>query len=198
MATPAPDLKFSCRCGTVKGHMKVAAISHGLRLICHCADCRAAERYFAPQGHSPSETGVDLYQTYPDLVQIDQGKEHLALLRLSPRGLMRWHASCCGTPLANTLAKPQLPFVGLCVNTLEDPAPLGRVKAEGFVPARTPGQPPKHKGGARIVYGVLSRMITARATGRWRTSAFFDTDSGAPRAEPVILSKTERAALYDR
>jgi len=49
------------------------------------------------------DAGVALYQTRPDCVHIDDGAEHLACLRLSPKGLLRWYASCCDTPLANTL-----------------------------------------------------------------------------------------------
>lgn len=194
-----PDaLPFSCRCGSLTGHLDPGAVRHGLRLTCHCNDCHAAERHHArAQGREEPARGVAYYQTHPDFVHFDTGTEHLAVMRLGPNGLMRWYASCCGTPICNTLAKPTLPFVGVCVNTLETPEALGKVKAEGFLPPRTPGGQPRHRGAARLVYGVFSRMITSLVTGRWRNTPFFDTNNRTPRAEPMVLSKSERAALYD-
>jgi hypothetical protein len=191
-------LSFSCRCGSLAGHLHPGALRHGLRLTCHCNDCHAAERYHS-RAHDREEPvrGVALYQTHPDFVHFDTRTEHLAVMRLGPNGLMRWYASCCGTPICNTLAKPTLPFVGVCVNTLDTPEALGKVKAEGFLPSRTPGGQPRHRGAARLVYGVFSRMITSLVTGRWRNTPFFDTDTRTPRADPMVLTKSERAALYD-
>jgi hypothetical protein len=44
--------------------------------------------------------------------------ERIVGLRLTPNGLYRWYASCCKTPLGNTLG-PAIPFVGIVARTFE-------------------------------------------------------------------------------
>ena len=41
-----------------------------------------------------------------------QGQHRIVGLRLTPKGLFRWYASCCNTPVGNTLT-PAIPFVGI-------------------------------------------------------------------------------------
>lgn len=185
------DLKFSCNCGALAGHISAEGQKSGLRLLCHCADCRAGELYH--QQPDPVD-GVDLFQLAPHQITITQGAEHLRLLRLGPKGLFRWYAGCCNTPVANTLAKPKLSFAGMRSDLFDDKSALGKVQAEAHIPQA--GKPPRHKGMIRMVYGLFSRMITARLSGLWRQTPFFDADSGAPVAEPKVLSKEERAKLY--
>jgi hypothetical protein len=45
---------------------------------------------------------------------------HLRLMRLSEKGLLRWYAGCCDTPLFNTMATPKVPFVGVLTDRLDD------------------------------------------------------------------------------
>ncbi len=185
------NLGFSCSCGSLVGHITAEAQKSGLRLLCHCPDCRAAELFH--QQPDPVE-GVDLFQLAPHAISITKGAEHLRLMRLGPKGLFRWYAGCCGTPFANTLAKPQLSFAGLRSDIFDNKEALGKVKAQANI-AR-PGKPPQNKGMARMVYGIFSRMLTARLSGLWRQTPFFDAETGQPVAEPEVLSKDERARLY--
>lgn len=187
----ADGLTFSCKCGEVQGHLSVAARKAGTRVQCFCADCRAAEIHLTQRDPAPHP--VDLFQTTPDGLHITQGADNLRLLRLSPRGLMRWYAGCCGTPIGNTLGKPGLPFVGLNSHLFTDPASLGKVRAKAFI--SRPGQPPRSKGAGRMAFGIVTRMITSRLSGRWRETPFFDVESGAPVAEAEVLSKKARDAL---
>ncbi len=196
MSEPAPGapegaLRFSCRCGSLSGHLTPGAEKLGSRILCHCADCRAVELYH--DCPDPSGSGVDLLQLNPDMVHIDQGAAHLSLLQLSPRGLFRWYAGCCGTPLFNTPRTPKLPFVAVRSALFDDPDRLGRVIAQAFIPKR--GKPPVHKGAARMTYKLMTRMIPARLSGRWRQTPFFDIATGAPVSPPLVLSKQDRAAL---
>jgi hypothetical protein len=46
-------------------------------------------------------------------VEITAGAEHLACLRLREGGLARWHTGCCRTAIGNSLATPNVPFIGL-------------------------------------------------------------------------------------
>ncbi|WP_293573465.1 DUF6151 family protein [Phaeobacter sp.] len=187
----ANALEFSCNCGDLCGHLTPEAQRAGTRIECFCPDCRAAELHF--QQPDPAPGAVDLFQTTPDGIHITKGAENLRLMRLSPRGLMRWYAGCCGAPIANTLAKPGLPFVGLRSDRFADPAALGKIKARAFVPQ--PGKAPRTYGGARMALALLSRMITVRMSGRWRETPFFDVETGTPVAEAEVISKEARAAL---
>ena len=187
----ARDLEFSCSCGGFAGHITEEARKSGLRLLCHCADCRAAELF---HGQADPTEGVDLFQLAPDGIVITKGAEHLRLLRLSPKGLHRWYTGCCGTPFANTLAKPQLAFAGMRSDLFADKSALGKIKAHANIPQ--PGKPPRSKGMFAMVFGIFSWMLAARLSGRWRQTPFFDIETGAPVAEAEIPSKEARAQLY--
>ncbi|MEP2717285.1 DUF6151 family protein [Pseudophaeobacter sp.] len=187
----AGDCAFSCSCGSLTGHVSAEGLKSGLRIKCFCPDCRAGELHH--QQPDPVE-GVDLFQLAPHAITITAGAEHLKLMRLGPKGLFRWYAGCCGTPFANTLAKPQLAFAGMRSDLFADPALLGKVRARSAVVRA--GKPPRNEGMMRMVCGIFSRMITARLSGLWRQTPFFDADTGKPVAEPEVLSKEVRAALY--
>ncbi|MCE8555507.1 hypothetical protein KBY29_14435 [Ruegeria pomeroyi] len=188
----ATELAFACSCGALAGHLTADAVRTGTRVGCHCPDCRAAELYFDQPDPAPGP--VDIFQTSPDGFVIDRGAEHLALMRLSPKGLFRWYAKCCNSPLATTLNSAKKPFVGVNVRRLADPDALGRTRAHGFVPQ--PDGSRKHRNIAPAVYGLLTRMLAGRLSGHWRKTPFFDASTGEPVAKPYVLDKQTRAALY--
>lgn len=136
-----------------------------------------------------------MFQTSPDTIQFSSGAEHLAILRLSPKGPLRWYAACCNTPMFNTLSRPGLAFVTVLLSNTDDPAVFGPVAAESFVPQA--GGAPKHKNGGRMVMGIMSRLAAARLSGRWKKTPFFDIATGEPRAPIHLIDKEERAALYN-
>jgi len=185
-------LDFSCSCSQLQGHIAPDAAKSGLHLVCYCRDCRAAELYFKQPDPAPGP--VDLFQTTPDAITITTGAQNLGLFRLSPRGTMRWYATCCDTPLFNTTPNAKLPFAGIRVATLATPERIGPVVAKAFAPR--PDGRHKHDGIARMAWGVATRMLATRISGRWRQTPFFNIETGKPVAKPVIPSKQERAALY--
>lgn len=191
--TDTVSAAFSCRCGKLRGHISPVGPKTGLHLICHCRDCRAAARYLGQPDSAPD--GVDLFQTSPDTIRFESGIEHLAVLRLSPKGPLRWYASCCKTPMFNTLARPGLAFVTVVLANADDAKVFGPVVAQSFVPQ--PGGPPKHKNGGRMVRTILTRLIAARLSGRWKQTPFFDLDTGAPIKPVQLIDREKRKALYD-
>ncbi|MFV1441309.1 DUF6151 family protein [Phaeobacter sp. JH20_36] len=190
----ADPLSFACDCGQIRGALSPEARKAGTRVVCFCADCRANELYHNQPDPAPGP--VDLFQVNPDGVTFHQGQDLLRVMRLSPKGLLRWYAGCCGTPMANTLAKPTLPFAGMRSDRFADPSALGKVRARAFVPKA--GKQPRTEGAARMVISLLSRMISARLSGRWKETPFFDIASGAPISEPEVISKEARAELLRR
>lgn len=188
-----PEIAFSCICGTVAGHVALDGPASGNHVICHCPDCRTAE--LALGQPDPDPEGVEIWQTTPDRVHVTQGADRLAILQLSPKGLYRWHATCCGAPMFNTLRSPRLAFAGIAANRLADTAPLGPVIGHAFM--ASPGGGYRHKGFNRIGLRVLRMMLLANLSGRWRDTPFFDP-AGTPRAGITLISREARGALARR
>jgi len=185
-------LELSCSCGKLRGHISADAARSGAHVVCYCRDCRATELYFKQPDPAPGP--VDLFQTMPDALTITQGGEHIGLFRLSPRGTMRWYATCCNTPLFNTSSTAKFPFVGINVASITTPEQLGPVICKAYAP-RTGGKT-AHEGLTRVIWRMLPQVLATRLSGRWRQTPFFDTETGKPVAEAVVPSKEERAALY--
>ena len=175
----------------MQGRITFDAAHKGTHAVCYCRDCRAAELYFEQPDPAPGP--VDLFQTTPDAITITKGANLLGLLRLSPKGTMRWYATCCNTPMFNSLRRPKFAFAGVMTNRLRDPDRIGPVVAKVFIPG--PDGKTSHQGGARMAWGVATRMLAGRLSGRWRQTPFFD-DAGEPVAPAVIPTKEQRAALY--
>ncbi|MGQ8364345.1 DUF6151 family protein [Glaciecola sp. 1036] len=106
-------LPLECACGSVKGELKVVK-SDAFHVQCLCCDC---QKYATELGTASAVLDAhgasDLFQTYPSYLQITQGQENISCMQLSPKGLFRWHTSCCNMPIANTLRSAKVPFVGI-------------------------------------------------------------------------------------
>jgi hypothetical protein len=189
-ATDTPSVGFSCTCGKVRGRMAPVSARSGAHIVCHCKDCSAAERFLGQP--DPGSDGVDLFLTTPDTVKFDSGIELLGAIRLSPKGPLRWYATCCNATLFACSGNPGIPFLSAQVKRLDSPAAVGPVITQAFVPQ--PGGTPKHSGAGRMMMKLVPAMGAARLSGRWRQNPFFDMATRAPIAEPKLLSKEERRA----
>lgn len=187
------DLAFACNCGALSGHISAAGVKSGTHAECFCHDCRAAQLYFKQPDPAPGP--VEVLQISPEHVVFETGAEHLALMQLSPKGMLRWYARCCDAPLATTPRTPKFPFAGFIANRLRHPENLGPIVTRGFIPG--PEGKQSHKGLRHAVVGLFSRVVSSRLSGRWKDTPFFDIKTGTPVATPVILTKEQRAALYD-
>lgn len=196
---PPQALSLACRCATVQVTLTVPGRRSGGRVTCYCTDCQTAARHFGPGDALLSPAGgSDLWQTTPDLIEITAGADRLAVMRLSPRGLFRWYASCCDTPLFNTLPRLGLAFVGVVLRpegAERWQEAFGKPICYNATASARPGQgaPAKDKGVGRAAYGVFSRMAIAALSGRNRTSPFRAPD-GSPAGPVSVISKEARAA----
>jgi hypothetical protein len=183
-------LTWKCRCGALRAELQPG---DGTHLICYCKDCQAYARHLGAAELLDAGGGTAVYATLPHRLKITRGAEHLALLRLGPKGPFRWYAACCATPFANTAATAKLPFASLLVHGLEEPAALGPVRAclrceEASGPVAGRARSP-----AALAWPAMARALKARVSGRHRDTPFFDA-GGAPVAAPRVLSRAERAA----
>ncbi|MEM8978843.1 MAG: DUF6151 family protein [Pseudomonadota bacterium] len=193
MAKALKNIALSCTCGSLQGVLKDVSPRTGTHLICHCDDCRAANNHIGKS--DPGDEGIDLFQTTPDKIEIVKGGGNLGIMRLGPRGLMRWYATCCNTPMFNTLASAKLPFVGVQAASLEAPDELPRVTSRMHKKGKD-GKP-KHQGAGRAGFKIVQRMAAARISGRWKDTPFFDATTLDPVVEPQVLTRKERADAHN-
>ncbi|WP_299729899.1 DUF6151 family protein [uncultured Tateyamaria sp.] len=185
------DLPFSCTCGTVRGTLRGVSPGNGNRVDCYCGDCRAAIVFADPDNSAP-DGPVQLYQTTPNRIHFEAGADQLAVFSLSPKGILRWHARCCGAMLFNTLRSPKVAFAAFFTDRTPDASPLGPVKTRANVQK---GDGTSYHDGLRHAVLTLARnAIPARLTGGWKATPFFDPATLEPVAEIYVLSKDERAA----
>lgn len=191
------EIPISCQCGKLRARLHGANARNGNHGVCYCVDCQAFARHLGKFGIVTDDAGgTEIYQTQPHRIEITSGAEALALLRLSPKGLNRWYAKCCNTPLCNTPGKPTVAFAGVLVsNPTVQPGALGpirfRYKRESAV--RPVSEPPGSMAG--FVIRTLSGLLSERISGRWKQTPFFNTDSRSV-VKPYVLSASERAAAY--
>ncbi len=194
---------LACACGSVRGTLADAGPGTGNRMVCYCDDCRAYARFLGRDDVLDGFGGTDVFQTAPARVRIDAGAGHLRIVRLSEKGLVRWYAGCCRTPVGNMLASPRSPFVGL-VHRFMDHAADGPTRdarlgpPRGFIQGRfAPGGCPPHAHPTAPVSVIaLSawRLLLDAAAGRHRPTPFFDA-TGRLTAPTQVLTPAERAAL---
>ncbi|MEM8785533.1 MAG: DUF6151 family protein [Pseudomonadota bacterium] len=200
-----PDLAVTCTCNafsaTLRGLTPKRVIN---RLVCYCRDCQA----FAHHLHRQSDAldgrgGTRLFQTQPHRVEIARGREQLATLRLSNRGPLRWFATCCNTPLCNTLPTRLIAFVSLIERpgqfTHDEQATLGPVRGAVFHKEAKDGPDPALPTPKPylLLAPTLGNALGAFVTGRYKRNAFFTSD-GRPIAEPIHLTAEERSMLHER
>lgn len=192
-------LELRCQCGTLQG--EVEPRQSLARAVCYCRDCQAFARFLGREADVlDAHGGTEIVATLPASVRFTAGADRLACLSLSPRGILRWYASCCRSPIANTPRDPKTPYVGLVASCVG-----GRVEARdtAFGPLRIalnvgsaqgevkPTPVASFLGVLRIVRGLLG----ARLSGRYRDNPFFDDASGLPVQAPRVLDRAERAAV---
>ena len=186
-----------CRCGTIQGFVKNPQRAN--RVVCYCRDCQAFARFLGSESETlDARGGSEVIQVIPKDVIFNQGVDSLACLRLTDKGMIRWYAACCRTPIGNTLENFKISFVGLLHDCLETAdAPL----QDSFGPVRSYVNPrgaigdskPKSAGMWTTVWWIISRIGKARVSGDYKHTPFFRMDTGKAIAEPHVLSVDERA-----
>jgi hypothetical protein len=193
------DHPLRCRCGRLQGVLEHAERVN--RVVCYCRDCQAFARHLGrPDEILDENGGSDVIQTLPANLRFTAGVDQLACVRLSEKGLLRWYAACCNTPIGNTVANFRVSFIGLLHNCLE----------QGDVPLDTAFGPvrmwnatqqawhPVNPSKIAWIAGVLRflKMVAgARFDGSFRRTPLFSPETGAPIVVPKVLSAAERQRL---
>lgn len=190
-------LELRCRCGAVHGTVDPADGTN--HLTCYCTSCRAFARFGSERGGrdvTDASGGTELFQTSAGRIRLD-GAEHLAALRVTARGPVRWYCAECGTPIANTMPSPALPFASLAVENLHGDRALLGANQGAFFTDDPPGEPLHPRVGKFAMMRVLGRfarsMLRARMRGEHRRSPFHR--DGRPIAPAPVLDADERRRL---
>lgn len=188
-----PRHALSCTCGKMRGYVEVSRrINRG---ICYCKDCQRYARYLGGKGLLDEQGGTQVVQTLPRYLHFDSGFEHIACVRLSSRGLLRWYAACCRTPLGNTMANSKMSFVGIPHTCLGDDSDaldrsFGPMRMRIHTASALGEQPLKSQGALAAMASITRMLIAARWDGSYRVNPFFSGD-GTPVAQPVVLERLD-------
>lgn len=200
MTHSTQNLDVQCLCGKLRGIAKDVSARHINHCVCYCDDCQMFA-HFLDQAERVLDNygGTQIFQMSPRHFEITTGQQHLACVRLRPKGLYRWFAQCCNTPLANSLT-PNIPFIGLINPVLQQAteANVGPVKLRIYGrfargDASSVGAHPK----APIlgILAALGRLLGNRLRGDNKRNALFDPESGQPRVKPQTLTIDELEQL---
>jgi len=196
------DVELGCRCGKIHGVARDLLPRKLNRIVCYCDDCQAYLHYLGRADLFEPHSGTDIVQVAPSAVTFDRGLENIVGLRLVPKGLHRWYANCCKTPLGNTVT-PSIPFIGMPMEVFRD-AQEAHQRSELFGPVRalslgkfaTDGAP---EGSTHVHLGMIAHaarlVLTWKLLRKTWPHPFFNQSTQAPIYPVTILSATERDAL---
>jgi hypothetical protein len=198
-------VSLRCGCGAVRGYVKDASSANGNHLVCYCDDCQAFAHWLNRPDLLDAQGGTQGVQVAPARVKITHGREAIRCLRLSPKGLYRFYASCCRTPTGSMLG-PRVPFIGVpsvLFESAEGEAGLAAFgSVVGWIQGRfAVGGAPAHadEGASLRVLAVSARkMLSWWLAGLTAPSPYFDPATRALSIDTRVLSLEERTELRER
>jgi hypothetical protein len=194
------EVEVRCRCGEVRGVVANASPRTVNRVVCYCDDCQAFAHQLGRADLLNAQGGTDIVQVAPAALSFVQGQHRIVGLRLTPKGLFRWHTSCCNTPVGNTLG-PAIPFVGIVVQVFDAGpqrpdqvfgAPIGAILGKyaiGKAPAGSTGI------NLSVLLPAISKVLGWRLRGRTWPHPFFRLKTREPIYPLTVLPHEQREAL---
>jgi hypothetical protein len=191
------DIPIRCKCGRVRGIARGVGPRTVNRSVCYCHDCRGFLHWLERDDLVDARGGTEIIQLARSRLEIEEGTDQIQCVRLSPKGLHRWYAQCCKTPLANTV--PLIPFAGVArglfdLSATSDESTLGRRVMSAHVGAAVGGSPP----GTGLTLRDALRLTRLLATWAVRRlghpTPFFDRKN-RPVVTPYVLTDAERQKL---
>ena len=198
MSVTAP-VDIGCECGSIRGRLD---LPRGARIArCYCRDCQAFAHYLKRAPVILDEQGGTLIvQSEPRRLTFSQGREKLACIRLTGKGMFRWYAACCSTAIGNTMPGMGFAFVGVihdCIQmTVEQlTAQFGPVSFYANTHSAIGTPKPRQRGLLPAILGVSWQLLRGRLDGGYRITPFFDPATGEPVARPHVLTAAELASV---
>jgi hypothetical protein len=196
----AKEVGVRCRCGEVEGVVANASPQKVNRVVCYCDDCQAFLHQLGRADLLNGQGGTDVIQVAPASLTFTRGQNRIAGVRLTTKGLFRWYATCCNTPVGNTLG-PAIPFVGIVAQTFDGGpqraqsvfgAPLGAILGKHAI-----GPPPAGSTGINLtlLLRAITKVLGWRLRGRAWPHPFFHLKTREPIYPLQVLSSEERDEL---
>jgi hypothetical protein len=192
------DRRLQCECGTVRGTLHQAESC--TRLMCYCKDCRAFAHYLGKSAQlCDAQGGVDIVVANPANIEFTSGKEALACMSLSDKGMLRWYASCCNTAIGNTGRGRKMAYMGMSTACLQDQAAsidsaFGAPRMRSFTEHARAGVPSTGVKAVPVVLGFGVALLKARLNGSYLRNPFFTGDT-EPLVKPTVLPPAEHQRL---
>lgn len=188
---------LSCSCGGLQGEIINREV--GVRAVCYCRDCQTFATFLGQADDILDEAGgTEVIGLRPSNLRFTKGLKNLACVSLSDKGLLRWYANCCNTPIGNTPRNFKLAHIGLIHNCV-DGAPANLDSAFGPVRLRVntgAAKKPTKAYGAGVIVSLqhVASLIAERFTGRYKMTPFFD-EFGTPVVVPKVRTNLEHKKL---
>jgi hypothetical protein len=188
MSSERIHIPLKCKCGALQGFADVPASHKGGRFVCRCDDCQAYAHYLgSAQDVLDKNGGTDILPIAPANIKITQGLQNLKCCRLTDKGMYRWYAGCCQTPIGNTPASTKSIYVGVCSPIINYSKDNNLRDSELGPKSLTMSFP--------VILRILRFMLGAYLKRQHKPSPFIDPSTGQLRVEPYILTSAEREAL---
>lgn len=194
------DVELSCRCGTIRGRLKGASPKTTGRVVCYCDDCQAFLHEIGRSDLLDAHGGTDIVQVAPAALSFHAGTDRIECMRLGPKGLYRFYAGCCKTPLGNTMG-PVVPYIGIGTELLGKDAKkrdaiLGQPSGEAGQKFAINGT---HHGSTRMsvrfIAGVVTKVLGWKLRGKAWPHPFFEKKRKEPTVSVRTLTRDERDRL---
>lgn len=193
------DVELECLCGAVHGVARDVSAKTANRCVCLCSSCQTFLHHLGRADLLDAHGGSDIIQVAPNTVSFDRGTDKIAAIRLGPKGPYRWYATCCKTPLGNTV-KPSLPFVGFVYEVFREARdPQRREELFGPIRASINGDgaigeaPPGSKGmNLGFLLHTIGLILGWKLRGQAWPHPYFNRAS-EPLYPVRILTREERA-----
>ena len=186
------EIKLECLCGKVKGNTKNVNANSGTRIVCCCDDCQKFAQYLNRENDILDQYGgTDLFQMPMSHLNVIEGNELIGCIRLSDKGMHRWYAKCCNTPIGNTLGAG-VPFIGVVhnfmANTHTRDMDLGESRGHIQTKFALKTVPQRKQGSSfKVNMRSLFKLIVWKINGFNKPSVFFN-ENGEAIAKPNILN----------
>lgn len=191
---------FGCRCGEIAGRIANPSPRTTNRIVCYCADCQTFAHALGRPDVLDSRGGTDIIQAAPAALTLQRGRDRVTCLRLSVKGLYRFHSSCCGTPLGNVVG-PSIPFIGIARQAFEIDgqdveALFGPIVGEVQGQSAIGGAPPGTTGVPfRLMMRALLHVLRWKLTAKSWPHPYFDRRSGTTPFPVVVLGRERLGEL---
>ena len=187
--------RFFCDCGKTQWSIADASPATVMPIVCHCRDCQAWAHHLGRADRMMDGSGgTRVFLISPHRLTISRGLDNIRPVRLSPNGLFRWQATCCGTPVANTTPDPRISFATLAAYPAQDAGGEHSIAARINTQGAT--RPVRKFGLWRVLLRAFVQLGWSRLSGRWRRTPLFDAATGKPVAAPHVIARAERDAAY--